>query len=121
MVKLKEGTTATAEEAKEWVDDVMTAPLEIKDGTEEIFSKDWEDDADELLNWLVFVLLVVGFGFLSCFDNTCILLRTTGLDFEAYQDDWYLAATCRPADKFYREVTRYFASSRFTLVESFFF
>ena len=40
---------------------------------DDVFEKDWEDQADELLTW------------------------SKGLDFEEYQDTWFTTATSRPA------------------------
>lgn len=65
--------------AQDEASELMEKLLKIDETSEDVFNKDWEDDADELLDW------------------------SNGLNFEDYQDDWFIGATSRPADKHFAE------------------
>jgi hypothetical protein len=74
---VKSDGAAATDEARERA---IARLLALKPGAREVAELDWEDEADELLDW------------------------SASLDFETYQNSWFSVATSRPIDRNIRAV-----------------
>jgi len=72
----QQGVITTKHQSQE-VKELVQTLNQIDEKTDDVFDKDWEDQADDLLTW------------------------SSGLDYEAYQDNWFVKATSRPAHRGY--------------------